>query len=80
MQIQHGIVVSSTYIQEKSDAGKGALVGGAASTVGETSSNAATKISILFISNLHEFLIDFSSRSIRRHGIGRLFGYISQIV
>ena len=29
MQIQHGIVVSSTYVQEKSDAGKGALVGGA---------------------------------------------------
>ena len=29
MQIQHGIVVSSSYVQEKSDAGKTALVGGA---------------------------------------------------
>ena len=29
MQIQHGFVVSSTYVQEKSDAGKAALVGGA---------------------------------------------------
>ena len=29
MQIQHGVVVSSTYVQEKSDAGKSALVGGA---------------------------------------------------
>ena len=29
MQIQHGIVVSSSYVQERSDAGKAALVGGA---------------------------------------------------
>ena len=29
MQIQYGIVVSSSYVQEKSDAGKAALVGGA---------------------------------------------------
>jgi len=29
MQIQYGIVVASKYVQEKSDAGKGALVGGA---------------------------------------------------
>lgn len=29
MQIQHGIVVSSSYVQEKSDAGRAALVGGA---------------------------------------------------
>jgi hypothetical protein len=29
MQIQHGIVVSSTYVQEKSDVGKGTLLGGA---------------------------------------------------
>ena len=29
MQIQYGVVVSSTYVQEKSDAGKAALVGGA---------------------------------------------------
>ena len=29
MQIQHGIVVSSTYVQEKSTAGRSALVGGA---------------------------------------------------
>jgi hypothetical protein len=29
MQIQHGIVVSSTYVQEKSTAGRYALVGGA---------------------------------------------------
>ena len=29
MQIQYGVVVGSSYVQEKSDAGKGALVGGA---------------------------------------------------
>ena len=29
MSIQYGVVVSSTYVQEKSDAGKAALVGGA---------------------------------------------------
>ena len=29
MQIQYGVVVASKYVQEKSDAGKGALVGGA---------------------------------------------------
>jgi len=29
MQIQYGVVVASTYVQEKSDAGKAALVGGA---------------------------------------------------
>lgn len=29
MQIQYGIVVASTYVQEQSDAGKAALVGGA---------------------------------------------------
>ena len=29
MSIQYGVVVGSTYVQEKSDAGKGALVGGA---------------------------------------------------
>lgn len=29
MQIQYGIVVSSSYVQEQSDAGKAALVGGA---------------------------------------------------
>lgn len=29
MQIQYGIVVSSSYVQERSDAGKAALVGGA---------------------------------------------------
>jgi hypothetical protein len=29
MQIQHGIVVSSSYVQEKSNAGRAALVGGA---------------------------------------------------
>jgi hypothetical protein len=29
MQIQYGIVVGSTYVQEQSDAGKAALVGGA---------------------------------------------------
>lgn len=29
MQIQHGTVVASSYVQEKSDAGKAALVGGA---------------------------------------------------
>jgi hypothetical protein len=29
IQIQHGIVVSSSYVQERSDAGKAALVGGA---------------------------------------------------
>jgi hypothetical protein len=29
MQVQHGIVVSSSYVQEQSDAGKAALVGGA---------------------------------------------------
>lgn len=29
MQIQYGVVVSSSYVQEKSDAGKAALVGGA---------------------------------------------------
>lgn len=29
MQIQYGIVVSSTYVQEQSDAGKAALLGGA---------------------------------------------------
>jgi hypothetical protein len=29
VQIQYGIVVASSYVQEKSDAGKGALVGGA---------------------------------------------------
>ena len=29
MQIQYGIVVGSTYVQERSDAGKAALVGGA---------------------------------------------------
>jgi len=29
IQIQHGVVVSSSYVQEKSDAGKTALVGGA---------------------------------------------------
>lgn len=44
MQIQHGIVVSSTYVQEKSDAGKGALVGGAASTVGEQTATLQLKL------------------------------------
>lgn len=29
MQIQYGVVVASSYVQEKSDAGKAALVGGA---------------------------------------------------
>ena len=29
MQIQYGVVVGSSYVQEKSEAGKGALVGGA---------------------------------------------------
>lgn len=29
IQIQYGVVVASSYVQEKSDAGKGALVGGA---------------------------------------------------
>ena len=29
MSIQYGVVVGSTYVQEKSEAGKGALVGGA---------------------------------------------------
>jgi len=29
IQIQYGVVVASSYIQEKSNAGKGALVGGA---------------------------------------------------
>lgn len=29
IQIQYGVVVGSTYVQEKSEAGKGALVGGA---------------------------------------------------
>jgi hypothetical protein len=29
MQVQHGIVISSSYVQERSDAGKAALVGGA---------------------------------------------------
>ncbi len=29
MQIQYGVVVASKYVQEKSNAGKGALVGGA---------------------------------------------------
>ena len=29
IQIQYGVVVASKYVQEKSDAGKGALVGGA---------------------------------------------------
>ena len=29
IQIQYGVVVASKYVQEKSNAGKGALVGGA---------------------------------------------------
>jgi hypothetical protein len=40
IQIQYGVVVASKYIQEKSNAGKGALVGGAVTSAAQGSREA----------------------------------------
>lgn len=44
MQIQHGRVVSSSYVQEKSDAGKAALIGGTVGYYSARNRSSSTKL------------------------------------
>ena len=44
MQIQYGIVVSSSYVQEQSDAGKAALVGGTVGYYSARNRSSSTKV------------------------------------
>jgi len=61
MQIQYGVVVASKYVQEKSNAGKGALVGGAiglyAGNAREYQVRTSTGVTVI-ISDQTEIVVD----------------------